>query len=168
MSIRITEGAQNVFVDLGLPDADELLVKAKLAFQISRMIEECHLTQNEAASRMGISQPKLSNVLRGKFEGISEHKMMQCIAALGHDIMITISPSNNEQGRIDVDCDQCLAKPRIIFDGARLPKRARRIPRDIFSPARVGRFESRMAHKQTLRRSSSAQREIGRARRMGL
>ena len=100
--ISITEGGPNVFADLGLPDADELLVKAQLAHRIARDIKARGLTQSEAAALIGLPQPKLSNMLRGNFHGISEDKMMRCLAALGHVVTITVSPANDEVGRVEV------------------------------------------------------------------
>lgn len=103
MDLQITEGGPNVFADLGLPDADELLVKAKLAHQIAVVIREGGLNQTEAAVLIGMPQPKLSNMLRGRFRGISEDKMMRCLAALGHDVTILVSRKRQEQGRVEVE-----------------------------------------------------------------
>ena len=103
MDIQITEGGPNVFADLGLPDADELLVKAKLAHQIAIGIREQHLNQSEAALLISMPQPKLSNMLRGQFRGISEDKMMRCLAALGHDVTIRVTRKRQERGRVEVE-----------------------------------------------------------------
>lgn len=100
--IAITEGGPNVFADLGLPDAEELLVKAKLAYRIARIVKDRGLTQSDAARLIGLPQPKLSNLLRGRFRGISEDKMMRCLAALGHDVTITVSPREKAKGRVEV------------------------------------------------------------------
>lgn len=102
MDIQITEGGPNVFADLGLPDADELLIKAKLAHQIALAIKGRGLSQSEAALLIGLPQPKLSNMLRGQFRGISEDKMMRCLAALGHDVTIVVSRKEKKQGRVEV------------------------------------------------------------------
>ena len=103
MDISFTEGGPNVFVDLGLPDADELLVKAKLTHRIAVSIRDRGLSQSEAARLMGLPQPKLSTMLRGQFRGVSEDKMMRCLVALGHDITIRISEPNAAVGRVDVE-----------------------------------------------------------------
>ena len=100
--IEIVEGGANVFADLGLPDAEELLVKAQLALQIARVLKERGLTQKEAAALIGLPQPKLSNLLRGRFRGVSEDKMMRCLAALGHDVTITVKPARKKRGRVEV------------------------------------------------------------------
>lgn len=102
MAISMTQGGPNVFADLGLPDADELLVKAQLAYRIARVLKDRGLTQSEAAGMIGLPQPKLSNMLRGKFHGISEDKMMRCLAVLGHDVTITVNPARKKQGRVEV------------------------------------------------------------------
>lgn len=103
MDIQITDGGPNIFADLGLPDADELLVKAKLAHRIAVVIRERGLNQTEAAVLIGMPQPKLSNMLRGQFRGISEDKMMRCLAALDHDVTILVSRKRQEQGRVEVE-----------------------------------------------------------------
>ena len=103
MDISFTEGGPNVFADLGLPEADELLVKAKLTHRIAVSIRDRGLSQSEAARLMGLPQPKLSTMLRGQFRGISEDKMMRCLAALGHDVTIRISERDAAVGRVDVE-----------------------------------------------------------------
>ena len=60
--------------------------------------EDGRLAQGEAGGRIGLPQPKLANMLRGKVHGISEDKMMRCLAALGHDVTITVNPARKKQG----------------------------------------------------------------------
>lgn len=103
MDIQIVEGGANIFADLGLPDAEELLVKAKLTYQISRVIKDRDLSQSDAAALIGLPQPKLSNILRGKFRGVSEDKLMRCLAALGHDVTIVVSSKETTRGRVEVE-----------------------------------------------------------------
>lgn len=64
------EGSGNVYRDLGYPDADELLVKARLVAKISKIIRSQQLAQLEAARILGVTQPKLAGLLLGKFRGI--------------------------------------------------------------------------------------------------
>src|SRR5699024_7218951 len=71
MKVEIERSSGNVYADLGYPDADEMKIKAGLARAIARAIEDRGLTQTEAAKRMGLSQPKVSGLLRGRFRGIS-------------------------------------------------------------------------------------------------
>ena len=80
---EIHEGGGNVYRDLVYPDADEMLVKAQLVAKISEIIRSQELTQVEAARILGVTQRKLSELLRGKFRRISERKMMECLTNVG-------------------------------------------------------------------------------------
>jgi predicted XRE-type DNA-binding protein len=84
-------GSGNVYKDLGYPNPDEMLVKAQLASKISEIIGERGYTQSEAATRLGLPQPKLSKLVRGQFRGISERKLMDCLTKLGRDVEIVVS-----------------------------------------------------------------------------
>lgn len=88
--ISIERGSDNPYEDLGWPDADEMLVKAELANQIGQIIKSRHLTQQKAAELLGMPQPKLSEMLRGKFRGISQAKMIECLNRLGRDVDIVV------------------------------------------------------------------------------
>ncbi|MBS0970811.1 XRE family transcriptional regulator [Nissabacter archeti] len=90
----------NVFADLGLPDAEKLKVKSGLAAEIIRSIRRLELSQTEAGARMGISQAKVSNLLRGDFSNLSERKLMDCLNRLGCDIEIVIKPSAFQTGQL--------------------------------------------------------------------
>ncbi|HET8656738.1 MAG TPA: helix-turn-helix transcriptional regulator [Longimicrobiaceae bacterium] len=91
-SPKYTESSGNVFADLGLPDADELLSKADLAIQISRIIDERALTQAQAAELLGIDQPKVSALVRGRLEGFSIERLTRFLNALGQDVEIVVRP----------------------------------------------------------------------------
>ena len=89
---KIEKGSMNVYADLGIADADEMLVKAQLASKIAEIIKLRKLTQTQASSLLGMTQPKLSNMLRGRFRGISEAKMLECMTLLGRDVQIVVKP----------------------------------------------------------------------------
>ena len=82
-TIAIEKGSGNVYADLGLADAQEMLVKAKLAGKIGEIIQRQNLTEQQAAQLLAMPQPKVSLLLRGQFRGISEAKMLECLARLG-------------------------------------------------------------------------------------
>lgn len=88
--IAIEKSSGNVYADLENPDAGEMLVKARLAAKIGEIIKHRHLTQQQAAEILGMPQPKLSNMLRGQFRGISEAKMLECLNRLGRDVQIVV------------------------------------------------------------------------------
>jgi predicted XRE-type DNA-binding protein len=83
-------GSGNVYADLGMSNAADMLVKAQLAGKIGEIIRLRKLTQARAAELLGIPQPKLSNMLRGQFRGISETKMIDCLTRLGRDVEIVV------------------------------------------------------------------------------
>lgn len=92
-----TVSSGNVFADLGLPDADELLAKADLAIRISGIIDERELTQAEAAELLGIDQPKVSALVRGRLEGFSIERLTRFLNALGQDVEIVVRPMPRSQ-----------------------------------------------------------------------
>ena len=98
--IEIERGAANVYEDLGLPDAAEMEVKAILAAEIGEIIKQRRLTQSQASEILGIPQPKISAMLRGRFRGISEAKMLECMNRLGRDVEIVVrkSPATRSMG----------------------------------------------------------------------
>ena len=93
----VTSGSGNVFADLGLPDADELLVKAGLAHRIGLLIDK--LTQIDAAKRLGIDQPKVSRLLRGDLYGFSTEQLMRFLNDLGQDVAIEVRPKPKSRPR---------------------------------------------------------------------
>lgn len=88
--ISVTPSTGNVFEDLGLPDAEELLVKSNLAIKISKIIEKRHLSQKGAAAILGIPQPKVSMIQHGKLRGFSLEKLCHLLTLLGRDVDIVV------------------------------------------------------------------------------
>ena len=91
--IEIEESSGNVYADLGFDDAEEMMVKAQLATKIGEIIKGRKWSQQRAADVLGIPQSKLSKMLRGQFRGISEAKMLDCLARLGRDVQIVVGPA---------------------------------------------------------------------------
>ena len=102
--IEIEQGSGNVYADLQLPDAQTMYIKAQLAGQIGNIVRHRHLTQQQAADILGITQPKLSGLLRGQFRGISEAKLIECLNRLGRDVEIVVrkAPRSHPQGQTQV------------------------------------------------------------------
>lgn len=94
----------NVYADLGVKDADAMLVKAELVMTISGIIRERGLTQATAAELVGLTQPKLSNILRGQFHGVSERRLIDCLTRLGRDVEIVVKekPRSRASGRLSI------------------------------------------------------------------
>ena len=98
VEVHLSSG--NVFADLGLADADKLKIKTGLVIEIRKAMNRLALTQQEAAKRMGISQPKVSDMMRGNFANLSERKLMDCLTRLGYDIEIKVRPAKTEMGHL--------------------------------------------------------------------
>ena len=102
--IKIHEGSGNVYADLGYRDADEMLVKATLVRKISEIVRSKGLTQVDTAKILGLTQPKVSALLRGQFRGISERKLIDCLTSLGRDVEIVVkdAPRRRAGGKLTV------------------------------------------------------------------
>lgn len=98
---EIHEGGGNVFADLALPDADEMLLKANLVARLRSLIGERKLTQTKAAEIAGLGQADMSRLLRGSLRGYSVERLMRMLTAFDQDVEITIRPRRTgEAGRI--------------------------------------------------------------------
>lgn len=102
--IAVYGGSGNVYADLGYPNADEMVVKAQLVSKITQIIRQRGLTQVEAARVLGLTQPKVSAMLRGQFRGFSERRLIDCLTSLGRDVQIVIkeAPRRRATGRLTV------------------------------------------------------------------
>lgn len=94
----------NVFEDLGLPNSDELMAKAELAAQISSIIQHRHLTQAAAAEVLEISQPRVSDLLRGRLDKFSLVMLLQFLVKLDRDVKIVVQkkPRSRKHARLSV------------------------------------------------------------------
>jgi predicted XRE-type DNA-binding protein len=99
-----TPSSGNVFADLNLPRADDLLVKAELAAKIIAEIERRRMTQTRAAATLGVDQPKISALKQGKLSGFSIERLMRFLLLLGRDIEITVKgkPKSRSTARLRV------------------------------------------------------------------
>jgi predicted XRE-type DNA-binding protein len=86
---EFTPSSGNVFADLNLPHADDLLAKAELAAKIIAEIQRRRLTQSQAAI-LGIDQPKVSALKQGKLSGFSIERLVRLLLRLGRDVEITV------------------------------------------------------------------------------
>ncbi len=100
--ISIEEGSTNVYADLGYPDTAEMQRKSQLAAEIARAIKARRLTQGDAAALLGIDQAKVSRITRGQFRGVSEAKLLELVAKLGHDVNIVVGPVRRRAGKIEL------------------------------------------------------------------
>lgn len=86
-------GTDNIFADLGLPNPEEELAKAKLATEIYYVIKQKKLTQVKAANLLGVDQAKVSALMTGKLSGFSIERLFKFLNDLGQDVAIKVKPS---------------------------------------------------------------------------
>ena len=98
--VEVLRSSGNVYADLGLVDAEKLKIKTGLVIEIRKGMRRLGLTQQAAAKRIGISQPKVSDMMRGDFSNLSERKLMDCLNRLGYDIEIKVKPAAKPVGHL--------------------------------------------------------------------
>lgn len=103
-AIKVQAGSGNVYADLGLPDAEAMLIKAQLMTKIAELIKHKGLTQTQAGHLLGLPQPKVSALLRGNFRGVSERRLLDCLTRLGSDVqvVVTAAPRHRRNGKLSV------------------------------------------------------------------
>lgn len=89
------QGTDNVLLDLGFDDAEELSAKAALALKVNALIDQRSLSQTEAAAITGMTQPKVSQVRRYKLQNISLERLMQALVSLNQDVKIVVQPARS-------------------------------------------------------------------------
>lgn len=99
--VEISSGS--VYADLGLKNHEEMETKSTLVMEISKAIKKKKLTQVEAAEMFGISQPKLSELLNGRFRGYSVERLIHFLNDIGQDVDIVVkSKPRNRRARVSV------------------------------------------------------------------
>jgi predicted XRE-type DNA-binding protein len=101
-TIRVKDGSGNVFADLGFPHPEQEELKARLTLLIYRTIKARKLTQVKAGVVLGITQPRVSSLMRGQSGNFSVERLMELLTALGHDIEIAVRPTRKQHGEVSV------------------------------------------------------------------
>ena len=101
----IHESSGNVFLDLGLRDADKRLAKAELARVIRRVIGERRLTQLQAADLLGASQPDISDLTCGKLARFSMDRLERFLNILDMEIRIQVGPRPPSKGHAGISVE---------------------------------------------------------------
>jgi len=99
---RVSEGSGNVFADLGLPNPEQELMKARLTLQIYRIVKDRDLTQKEVGEIIGIPQPHVSTLLRNRPGNFSVGRLLDFLTALGQDVEIKVKPTRKKQGEMSL------------------------------------------------------------------
>lgn len=100
--VRVEKSSGNVFADLGLPNPEQELLKARLTLQIYKIVKARKLTQAQAGELLGIKQPHVSALMRNRAENFSVGRLMEFLIALGQDVEIAVKPTRKLQGVMSV------------------------------------------------------------------
>jgi predicted XRE-type DNA-binding protein len=85
-------GGRNVFEDIGVPNAEEHLVKAQLVYKIDTIMKQRQMKQTEAAALFAVRQPDISKMLRGEFRQFSVERLLRFLVKLDQDVEIVVKP----------------------------------------------------------------------------
>jgi predicted XRE-type DNA-binding protein len=102
---RVTFSSGNVFADLGFPESETELAKAKLVGAIGRIIERRRWTQVQAATALGMDESELASLLSGRFGGFSIDQLFRFLNRLDQDVAIVIAPRASTDGEASLDVD---------------------------------------------------------------
>lgn len=98
--IQIEKGSGNVFADIGVPNPEEALAKAEIARQVNRILVARKLSQAEAGVILGIAQPRVSDLIRGRLGRFSLDKLIDFAKRSGNDVEIRIKPSRRPRLKV--------------------------------------------------------------------
>jgi predicted XRE-type DNA-binding protein len=101
----VTEGSGNVFADLGLPNPEQELMKARLTLRIHRIIQDRGMTQMEAAAALGVKQPHVSWLMNNRAGSFSVGRLLEFLTRLGQDVEVTVRPTRRDHGEMSVTLD---------------------------------------------------------------
>ncbi len=90
-SIKFEEGSGNVFADLHLKDADQLLARAQIGYHVFKILKEVKLKQREIAEILGIAQPDVSHLMNGHFSRFTTDKLLDFLKRLNRKVTIEVS-----------------------------------------------------------------------------
>jgi predicted XRE-type DNA-binding protein len=96
--IQVECSSGNVFADLGLPNPEEHLVKATIALAIARTIRERGFTQEQAGAILGLTQPKVSDLVRGRLDKFTLDRLMRYMCKFDYDVTIRFKPKPKSRG----------------------------------------------------------------------
>jgi predicted XRE-type DNA-binding protein len=94
------KSTDNVFADLGMPHAEEELVKACLTLQIYGSIKSRYLTPAQAGETLGLKHAQVSRLMRHRSGNVSVERLMDFLTALGHDVEVRVTPTRKEHGQL--------------------------------------------------------------------
>jgi predicted XRE-type DNA-binding protein len=101
-AIRAVESSGNIFADLGLPNPEQELLKARLTLQIHSILKDSGMTQARIGKILGVQQPQVSLLMRTRAGNFSVGRLVEFLTALRRDVEITVRPTRKEHGAVSV------------------------------------------------------------------
>jgi predicted XRE-type DNA-binding protein len=95
---KVFEGSDNIFADIGLKNADELLARAQIGVEVLKILEERNLKQREISDLLGLKQSEVSHLMNGRFNRFSAEKLVFFLKKLDRDVMLVISQPQKRYG----------------------------------------------------------------------
>lgn len=101
-NVEVHDSTGNVFEDMSMPEAQERLAKAELARVIRKAIDARGLTQVEAAQLLGLKQPDVSDLVRGKLARFSRERLERFLNALDLEVRVQVGPKPSWKRRAGI------------------------------------------------------------------
>lgn len=95
--IEYEVGSDNLYADMGLENADELLTRSEIGYQVYRILKSRKLKQREIAALLGIKQPEVSHLMNGHFSLFSTDRLLDFLRRLDHKVVIEIAPRKADE-----------------------------------------------------------------------
>jgi len=95
--IEAYQGSNNIFADIGLKNADELLVRAQIGVEVLKILQARNLKQREIADLLGIKQTEVSHLMNGHFSRFSEGKLLAFLKKLDREVILIINQPDHQQ-----------------------------------------------------------------------
>ena len=99
MTTKHEKSSGNIFADLGFPNSEQELVKAKLTVQIYTILKDQGLSQTQAAKLLGTTQSQVSALMRCRPVSVSVGRLMEFLTILGQDVTVTVKPKTQNKGK---------------------------------------------------------------------
>lgn len=96
--IEVFKGSGNIFADIGLANADEILARAQIGVEVLKILKGRNLKQREMANLLGIKQAEVSHLMNGHFGRFSEEKLVSFLKKLDREVMLVINHPGTKCG----------------------------------------------------------------------
>ena len=99
--VKMVRGSDNVFRDLGFPEdeARNLALRSEIMIRIEEFVEQSGLTQARAAARLGLTQPRLNALLKGKIDQFSLDALVNAATRAGLHVELRVTSPKRTSGR---------------------------------------------------------------------